>query len=189
MGEQPIVLQAIEMTSRTVERRTKLYRTLVIAVSLLVLLSLPSAIFLHQWIFLAGLVFMVPLIGGFSYIDARTVRSWRREIFHMRDTRNLDLAFFLKTIEEFPRSSLPTLEGMLSTITLEGENEGRFEEQQQKIEHLTLAATILLTSALACFVGAAYCRSLILLLCGIAIAVSLAMIHRGSTRISKERQN
>jgi hypothetical protein len=186
MGEQPIVLQAIELTSRAIRKRTKSYKALVVAVSLLTILSLLSATFLHQWIFLGGLIFLVPLIGGFFYFDSRTVRRWRREIFQMRDVRNLDLDFFLKTIGEVHRISPPTLKRMLSTINLDKQEGQNFDEQQQKLERLTLVATILLTSGLICFVGAAYYRSIILLFCGIAFAVSLAMIRRGSTRAPKE---
>jgi hypothetical protein len=81
MGDQPIALQAIELTSRTLERRNKFYRALVIAVSLLAILSILSATLFHQWIFLSGLILLVPLIGGFSYFDSHTVRHWRRDDF------------------------------------------------------------------------------------------------------------
>ena len=180
MAEQPIVLQAIELTSRTIERRNKLYRALVLAVSLLGMLSILSATFSRQWIFLSGLIFLVPLIGAFSYFDSRTVRRWRREIFQMRNVRNLDLDFFLKTAANLRRISPPTAQGMLSTISLEGGNEGRFDEQQQKVERLTLAATVFLTLALACSVGAAYYHSLILLLCGIGLILLLIILRRRS---------
>jgi hypothetical protein len=182
MGEQPIVLQAIELTSRTLERRNKLYRALVVTVSLLAILSILSATFFRQWIFLSGLIFLVPLIGGFSYFDSRSVRRWRREIFRMRNDRNLDLNFFLKTTASLRRIFPPTAQAMFSTINLKRENEGRFDEQEQKSERLTLAATVLLTSALACFVGAAYYHSLTLVFCGIGPTLLLVFLRRRPRR-------
>lgn len=187
--EKPVILEALDLTFRTIEKRIKRYRRLLISVVVVTAISSLLAIFYREWLFTIGWILLVPLIGRFSYVDSRTVRRWRREIFQMRDARNLDLDFFLRTIGELHRISPPMLKGMLSTIDPNQQEGGKFDERQQKIERLTLAATILLSSGLICFVGAAYYRSLILLLCGMAFALSLVIIHRGSKRTPKKNQN
>ena len=186
--ENPVVVEALDLTFRTIEKRIKRYRHLVISVVIVTTISSLLAIFYHEWFFTIGWILLVPLIIGFSYVDSRTVRRWRREIFQMRDVRSLDLDFLLKTIGKPHRISPPMLKGMLSTINSDKQEAGKFDERQRKIERLTLVATILLTSGLVCFVGAAYYRSLILLLCGIAFAVSLVIIHRGPTRTPKKNK-
>jgi Flp pilus assembly protein TadB len=187
--EKPVIVEALDLTFRTIEKRIKRYRLLLISVVIVTAISSLLAIFYHEWLFTIGWILLVPLIGGFFYFDSRTVRRWRREIVQMRNVRNLDLDFFLKTIGELHRISPPMLKGMLSTIESNQQEDGKFDERQQKIERLTLVATILLTAGLICFVGAAYYRSPMLLLCGIAFALSLVKIHPGSTRTAKKKQS
>jgi hypothetical protein len=187
--EKSVIVEALDLTFRTIKKRIKRYRRLLISVVVVTAISSLLAIFYREWLFTIGWILLVPLIGGFSYVDSRTVRRWRREIFQMRDARNLDLDFFLRTIGELHRISPPMLKGMLSTIDSDKQEGGKFDERQQNIERLTLIATILLTAGLICFVGAAYYRSLMLLLCGIAFAVAFIIVHRGSMRTPKRTQN
>jgi len=187
--EKPVIVEALDLTFRTIEKRIKRYRYLVISVVFVTAISSLLAIFYREWLFTIGWILLVPLIGGFSYVDSRTVRRWRREIFQMRGGRNLDLDFFLRTTGELHRISPPMLKGMLSTIDSNQQEGGKFDERLQKIERVTLVATILLTACLICFVGAAYYRSLMLLLCGIAFTLALVITHRGSTRTPKKKRN
>jgi hypothetical protein len=175
----------LDLTFRTIEKRIKRYRNLVVLIVLIAVISLLLAIFCHQWLLVGGLIFLVPLIGGFSYLDSMTVRRWREEILQMSRLRNLDIALFLKTVCEFRRTTPPMLQGMLSTISSEPGRNSYFDKQQRIVERLSLGVTILLTLSLACFVGGAYYHSVTLLFCGIASSLLFALFRQRARKLAK----
>jgi hypothetical protein len=98
---KPVLRDAIEMTIRTIEDRGRHYRNLAAAVSVVWMASIFSGVLSHQWIALSGLIFVVPLIGGFLCIDSRRIRRWRTEMLKQQLVHGLDLALFRKTISGF----------------------------------------------------------------------------------------
>jgi hypothetical protein len=52
--EKPVLADAIDMTLRTIEDRTKLYRNLIVAVSLVSMVSIVLAALFREWLLLAG---------------------------------------------------------------------------------------------------------------------------------------
>jgi hypothetical protein len=183
MTEKSVFVEALNLTLRTIEERARRYRNLVIAVTILTLLSILCAILCRQWLFLGALVLVVPLIGGFFILDSRNICHWKAEILEMSLARGLDLPLFLKTAAELRRFSPPTLQDMLLMISQderEGEEKLKSDYQQRRIERKIVGATILLTTALVCLIGSAYYLSLLLLACGIVCVLLLAILRRRS---------
>src|SRR6516225_5900857 len=85
--EKPVLLDAIDLTLRAIERRRRLYRNLVLCVTTVSLASVLSAALLRQWMALSGFIFLVPLTGGFLMLDNRLFRRWRSEILEMARLR------------------------------------------------------------------------------------------------------
>jgi hypothetical protein len=185
--EKTVIVEALDLTFRTIEKRVKRYRYLVISVVCVIAISPMLALFYRQWLFTAGWILLVPLIGGFSYFDSRAVRLWRRQILQMNRVRDLDIDLFLKTAAELKRISPPTLQRMLSTINTDRRTHGGFDKQQRSLECLTLVATILLTAALGCLVGAAYYHSLIPLPFAVGLILFFSIL-RGQSRRSLSRR-
>src|SRR5580704_4090640 len=98
---RPVLLDAIDITIRTIEDRARLYRNLVVAVSAVSVLSIILSVLFRQWLALTGLVLLVPLTGGFLFFDSRLVRRWRGGIVEMMVLRGLDSVTFRNTISGF----------------------------------------------------------------------------------------
>lgn len=187
----PVLLDAIEATLRTIEGRTKLYRNLVVAVSAVSVLSILLAALFQQWIAFAGLVLLVPLTGGYLFIDSRLVRRWRAAIAEMERLRSLDVTTFLKTVSGFRHLPPNALRAMLSTISAkreEGSQEtsqpeetiigAAFDAVERKTELKILRSTGLLTIALVCLIAGAFYGSIALLLVGGSLIILLAVFGR-----------
>jgi len=187
--DKSVLLDAIDITLRTIEDRARLYRNLVVGVSVVSVLSILLAVLFRQWVALTGLVLLVPLTGGFLFIDSRRIRHWRAEILERFLMRGLDLTMFRKTISGFGHLPTDSLQAMLSTIP-SNENtcpqEAReqnvigdeFDTRTRKNEWRMLSATSLLTLALVCLAGAAVYQSLILQLCGAGLMTLFALLRR-----------
>jgi hypothetical protein len=187
--DKPALLEAIEITIRTIEGRARLYRDLVIAVSGVSILSVLSAVLFRHWLALAGLSLLVPLTGGFLFLDSRRLRGWRIQILEKSALRGLDLLTFRKTISGFRHLPTGSLQAMLSTIPSKEDFAQRqrqernvigdeFDRWTRKHEWRILGATGLLTLALICLAGAAIYHSLTLLFWGAGMSLLLALFRR-----------
>ena len=189
--EKPALLDAIDMTLRTIEDRTKLYRNLVVAVNIVSMVSIVLAALLRQWLVLAGLIMLVPLTGGFLFFDNHLVLRWRGVILESARLRGLDVTSFLKTISGFRHIPPNSLKAMLSTLpaSLEATPQqvtrsepavvDEFEALERKSAWRILRATALLTFALVCIVSGASGGSLALLLLGVSlVALAIAFGRR-----------
>jgi hypothetical protein len=114
--EKPVLVDAIGTTLRTIEDRARLYRNLVLAVSMVSLVSIVTPVFSRQWLAFSGLIIIVPLTGGFLFLDSHLVLQWRAGILQMACLRGLDLALFLKTISAFRQIPPNSLKAMLATL-------------------------------------------------------------------------
>jgi hypothetical protein len=188
-ADKPVLLEAINFTLRTIEDRGRLYRNLVVAVSIVCVLSVFSAALFRQWIALTGFLLLVPLTGGFLFFDGRRIRRWRTEIIEKSKMRGLDVTIFQKTIAGFRHLPTGSLQAMLSTLSSDVNASRRQTEEQsvlgnefdtrtRKDEWRILKATTLLTLALVCLAGAAIYHSLILLLCGAGSMILFAFLKR-----------
>jgi hypothetical protein len=187
--DKPVLLEAINFTLRTIEDRSRLYRNLVVAVSIVSVLSVFSAALFRQWVALTGLLLLVPLTGGFLFFDSRRIRRWRAEIIEKSMMRGLDVAIFQKTIEGFRHLPAGSLQAMLSTLSSDVNASQRqrqeqndigaeFDARTRKDEWRILRASTLLTLALVCLAGAAIYHSLILLLCGAGSIILFGFLKR-----------
>ena len=76
MSEPPALLQAINLTLTTIDRRIRLYRVLVVYV-IVAGVGFPVASLITQaWLLLAGLGFIIPAVGIYLWVDKRVVRTW-----------------------------------------------------------------------------------------------------------------
>jgi hypothetical protein len=191
--KRPVLLDAIDATFRTIECRTKLYRNLVTAVGVVSVLSILSAVLFRQWIAIAGLVLLVPLTGGYLFIDSRLVRRWRAAITEMVRLRSLDVSTFLKTISGFRHLPPNALKAMLLTIPAQPEQvteessqpeetivDADFEAMERKTELKILRSTGLLTIALVCLTAGAFYGSVSLLLSGGSLIILLTVFGKRS---------
>ena len=188
---RPVLLDAIDTTVRTIEDRARLYRNLVVAVSVVSVLSILLTVLFRQWLALIGLVLLVPLTGGYLFLDSRLVRRWRAGIGEMTRLRSLDVFTFLKTISGFRHLPANTLKAMLVTIPPSGEASQQKAPQpeqaivgttidaiDQKNEFKILCFTGLLTVALGCLIAGAFYGSVALLLSGGSLIFLLAVFGR-----------
>lgn len=56
--DRPVLLDAIDITLRTIEGRARLYRNLVLAVSVVSVLSILITVLFRQWIALTGILLL-----------------------------------------------------------------------------------------------------------------------------------
>ncbi|HEY0790669.1 MAG TPA: hypothetical protein VGD78_06350 [Chthoniobacterales bacterium] len=117
--ERPALLEAIDTTLRTIESRTRLYRNLVVLVSLTALGLPMMALLLHQWTFLIGLLALPAYVGAFLVLDGRVVRAWRDEICRLRNQRELNVAQLKETLTAFRYIPAATLREMLAMLSPE----------------------------------------------------------------------
>jgi hypothetical protein len=185
------LLDAIDTTVRTIEDRARLYRDLVVAVSVVSVLSILLSVLFHQWLALIGFVLLVPLTGGYLFLDSRLVRRWRAGIVEMTRLRSLDVVTFLKTISGFRHLPPNTLKAMLVTIPPGSEGSRQkdlqpeqaimgttFDAMDQKNELKILCSTGLLTVALGCLIAGTFFGSVALLLSGGSLIFLLAVFSR-----------
>jgi hypothetical protein len=185
-NERSVIVEALDLTFRTIEQRIKRYRYLVISVATVTAVSLLLAIFYHQWLFVAGLILLVPLVGSFSVADSRSVRRWRAQILGMSRTRNLDLEFYVKTASDLRKAAPKILHDMLATIPVrrppfESNHEQTpdpFDAAQEKLEKRTIIGLILLAAALLSGTGAIVFYSGGFLLLAIGLIALLALLRR-----------
>jgi hypothetical protein len=177
--EKPVLVEAIGTTLRTTEDRAKLYRNLVVAVSMVSLVSIILPLFTHQWLAFSGLVIIVPLTGGFLFLDSHLVLQWRAGILEMAQLRGLDLALFVKTISGFRQLPPDSLKAMLAMLPAGSEliqewvprdepgvPGDEFEALARESARRILYSTGFFTLALLSLIGGAFYGSVTLLLLG-----------------------
>ena len=186
---RPVLLDAIEMTIGTIEDRGQHYRNLAVAVTIVWIGSILEGVVYRQWTALTGLILLVPLIGGFLYMDSRRIRHWRAEILKKQLMQGLDLVMFRKTISGFRYLPSDSLETMLSTLSAEEKicylqtgiphvKSDEFDKRARKKEWRILRRTSLLTLGLVFLAGAVAYRSEILQLCGTGLMALFAVVSR-----------
>lgn len=179
---------AINMTLRAIEERARLYRGLIVIVSVTSVLSLLLAALLRSWTPLLGFGLLVPLAGGYLLLDGKRVGDWRKDILESWGSGNLNLAVFAKAIAAYPTIPPRTLDGMLSTLpkfsseqrldalsdTQKQQAIARSDAASRKQELRTVLAVAALTLAVGLAAAAAEFRSAPMLACAVLVAVAWA---------------
>jgi hypothetical protein len=155
--------EALNATFRTIERRAKLYRLVIVLVAAIPLSAVLAAAISRSWIPLIGLVLVIPVTGLFHLLDGRHVRLWRREIVELTAASALDLARFTKALSSMRMVPQQTVQGMLASLSkphTEGWNHlppgdmpsaylSRVEKLERRREFQALAGSLALAGALA----------------------------------------
>jgi hypothetical protein len=119
--ETPILLKAVNLTFRTMERRARLYRNLVIAVSLTPIASVALAVILRRWAALLGVLALPAYVCGYLSLDNRIVRAWRDQVLAMRHEGALNvtqLEQMLAALRYIPDATLHSMFAMLDSKEL-----------------------------------------------------------------------
>ena len=178
-------IDAIRCTVQAIETRSRFYRNLIVAVSIVGLGSVGLAVVFRNLVMLAGLIVLVPLVGGFFFLDSRLVQRWRAEILDMSRSSEINLSAFRKTILQLRYLPAGSLQGMLPMLPDAQANqdqgrlpEERFVSRMKMQERRLLLASGLLTVALLCVAGAIYFRSLAYFIGVIGCILLLATLRR-----------
>jgi hypothetical protein len=169
---------AIQATLTAIQNRARLYRNLVIGVSLVVLACAILALVFHSAIPLLGVSLLVPVVGAYFVLDSRQTRQWSSRILQRWSEGKLNLAAFSVAMTAHPYAPRGTLEGMLSLLRVAGEERlGSNQERKALLEWLelqalrherrTALATVGLLSMLVCLGASIRLQSGILLGCSI----------------------
>jgi hypothetical protein len=113
---ESIFREALRTTLSALEGRARLYRNVVVVVSLVAVGSIVFAAVLRRWDALLGLLLLAPLSGMWMYLDTRRVRCWQAAILEMWRARGLSLTHFNQTIGSFRYVPGASLDGMLATL-------------------------------------------------------------------------
>jgi hypothetical protein len=110
------VKDALELTTRTIDRRAYHYRNLVVLVVVIVLIFVVWAVIRRSILPLLGLFLLLPLCGGFLFLDAYLVNGWRDRILQMWVEEELNLDAFAKSICAIRLLPAGTLGALLATL-------------------------------------------------------------------------
>src|SRR6266404_2164882 len=104
---------ALNLTTRTIDRRARRYRNVVVLVSIVGIVALVWAGMAWSGAPLSGLLMLFPICGGFLVLDTFLVDRWRDEILRMWIEEGLDLGAFASTIGSIKILPANTLGAML----------------------------------------------------------------------------
>ena len=107
---------AISLTIKTIERRAKYYRNLIIAVLLVLFCTLVWAIISGRFATLAVCVFLFPLGHGYFLADALLLHSWRKRLLRAWIEQDFNLQLFGRAMSELPQLPQNTLQAMLDSL-------------------------------------------------------------------------
>jgi hypothetical protein len=116
MPEPPALLQAINLTMTTIDRRIRLYRAVVIYVIVVGLGCPLASILFHSWAPLIGLGSIILAVAIYIQVDKQVVRKWAEVVTTLSQNQRLDLVQFKQTIMSFRHLPASTLKAMLSLV-------------------------------------------------------------------------
>jgi hypothetical protein len=110
------VKDAVDLTTRTIDRRAFHYRNLVVLLVLVVVVCVVWAGVTWSGLPLLGLLLLLPLCGGFLLLDCCLVDRWRERVLRMWTEEDLDLEIFARSIASIRMLPPGTLGAMLATL-------------------------------------------------------------------------
>ncbi len=172
---------AIQATLTTIRNRARLYRNLVICVSVVVIGSPVAAAVFRSAFPLIVLSLLVPLVGTYFVLDSRYTGRWSKQVLELWSEGKLDPGVFSSTMRAHPYVPQGTLEGMLSALPVGyGEKRpARVSEERRRVleqfqllarrqERRTVLATLGFLCMLVCLGFSIQLRSAVLLACSVA---------------------
>jgi hypothetical protein len=173
---------AIQATLTTIRNRARLYRNLVVCVSVVVIGSAVVAAIFRSVIPLIAFSMLVPLVGLYFVLDNRSTRLWGKHLLELWSEGKVDLGAFSAAMGAYPFVPRGTLEGMLSALPIESAEKRpssvseerrkalleQFGLQTRRQERRTVLATLGLLGMLVCLGSSILLRSGVLLACFVA---------------------
>jgi hypothetical protein len=107
---------AIDRTTKTIERRARCYRNLIVTVVLLTLGLIAWSVIVWTWSPLSGLLFLFPICGFFFFFDQKLLADWRSQLVDEWIKKEIDFSNFCEAVSAIPMLPKDTLCGMLATL-------------------------------------------------------------------------
>lgn len=108
--------EVIQHTLRVLERRSRWFRNVVIAVVLIPVASGVGALVAGSWLPLLGLLVLVPVCILFLLLDVWVVQQWQRFLFARWQEGRIKLDVFSHALDAMPQLPKHTVRAMLNTL-------------------------------------------------------------------------
>lgn len=107
---------SINLTTQTINNRARHFRNQIVVVVIVGLCSIGGAAATRTLWPLAGLLFLFPICGLFSLLDAKLLNDWRANLLATWVTREFDFWAFREAMGAIATLPKATLLGMLTTL-------------------------------------------------------------------------
>ena len=107
---------AIDLTTKTIDTRSKYFRNLVVTVVTLSLISIVWAAVTRTPSPLSGLLLLLPACGFFFYLDGKLLQDWRSSLMQAWVKKDIDFNALQEAVNAVPMIPKNTLRGMLATL-------------------------------------------------------------------------
>jgi hypothetical protein len=108
--------EAVEATQRTIERRARLYRNLVVLVLVLGVGAPLVALLSERWMPLVGLIAIPLSVSAYLILDTLEVRRWKRRVDDFCRQRAISTEEFILAAQNIRHLPSATLHGMLIVL-------------------------------------------------------------------------
>jgi len=112
---------AIDQTTQTIDRRSKHFRNLIVAVTFVGLGSTLWAGIAWSWLPLTGIFLLVPFCGLYLFIDGKLLDHWRQELFSVWEKGEIDFQALHDAVISISTLPKDSVLGMLDTLPSAGD--------------------------------------------------------------------
>lgn len=112
---------AIDLTTKTIEKRAKYFRNLIVGVVLVSLVAFGWALVSRKLFPLSLLLLLLPLCGLFYFLDAKLLAEWRGRLFSSWITGQIDFGALNAAVRAVPTLPKDTLGRMLDALPPTGD--------------------------------------------------------------------
>lgn len=110
--------QSIDLTTRTIDRRTFHFRNTVVAVVIVSVAAIATALVIRSWRPLTAFFLLPTVISAFILIDTVIVTFWRRMILASWSKGAIDFNHYTQTIAMMKALPRATIDGMLRLLPI-----------------------------------------------------------------------
>lgn len=112
---------AIDFTTATINKRAKLYRNLIIAVSFAGIAFIAFAVISWSLIPLVGIIFLVPCCGMYLWLDGNLLNQWRYKLLKDWNIGEIDFRALRDAIAGISILPKNTVESMMAMLPYAGD--------------------------------------------------------------------
>jgi hypothetical protein len=135
------VKDALDVTTRTIDRRARAYRDLVVVISITWIAAVVWAAITWSGLPLLILLSFVPLCAGFFVLDSILVNRWRDQLLRMWVEDDLDFSVFASSIAAIRFLPTSTLRAMLASLPCDKQAPGTARLSKSVKQALAMAVT------------------------------------------------